>query len=594
MAKTRSTQPSLRTSMGQARALLGGRLTSVAALVVASVLSGFSEATVLAIIAQAAGALVDGAKSVHADIGSVHLSETVGGLLAIAFGLAVVRLVLQIPLSTIPARMSAGVQARLQRDLFGAYTRASWTEQSRDREGQLQELVTNQALQASYVTASATQLVTSGLTLLVLMLSALLLNVVAAVVVVGATVLMFGLLRPLNHFLTRWSRGLPRSDELGKQRWTGRSPCGRDTRLWSSRRPASQHGRLHWLGSGVLIPHADAWATQPRRLPKLYLPSRRGWTCRAERVPRRPRGVAGRSRVVAGTGGGYGLAVQGAYQGLRQSMPFVERVQEAARRYAGSVPVTGDRRLREVRTLTFDNVGFAYTPGRPVLSDISFEVTGGEAIGVVGPSGAGKSTLVQLLLQLRTADRGRYLVNGVAAELFALDDWHARVSYVPQEPRLLHASVADNIRYFRDLDDGAVEEAARLARIDADILSWASGYETIIGPRADAVSGGQQQRICIARALATQPQVLVLDEPTSALDPRSERLLQESLLALRQTITLFVIAHRMSTLSMCDRVMVIVDGKLEAFDTATHLTQQSSYYRTALAIASGSANPLPS
>jgi ABC-type multidrug transport system fused ATPase/permease subunit len=581
--------------MGQARALLGGRLTSVAALVVASVLSGLSEATVLAIIAQVAGALVDGAKRVHADIGSVHLSETVGGLLAIGFGLAVVRLVLQVPLSTIPARMSADVQARLGRDLFGAYTRASWTEQSRDREGQLQELVTNQALQASYVTASATQLVTSGLTLLVLMLSALLLNVVAAVVVVGATVLMFGLLRPLNHFMTRWSRGLSRAQ------MSLASGVGQAARLAEE---------THVFGVA---------AAQRRRMDE-FIGSVRVFSYRTQTLGRLSLGVyqsfiyllvvgglavlsASHAGHVASLGavvlllvraGGYGLAVQGAYQGLRQSMPFVERVQEAARRYAGSVPVTGDRRLREVRTLTFENVGFAYTPGRPVLSDISFEVTGGEAIGVVGPSGAGKSTLVQLLLQLRAADRGRYLVNGVAAELFARDDWHARVSYVPQEPRLLHASVADNIRYFRDLDDGAVEEAAKAARIDADILTWASGYETIIGPRADAVSGGQQQRICIARALATQPQVLVLDEPTSALDPRSESLLQESLLALRQTITLFVIAHRMSTLSMCDRVMVIVDGKLEAFDTATRLRQQSSYYRTALAIASGSADPLPS
>ena len=197
-------------------------------------------------------------------------------------------------------------------------------------------------------------------------------------------------------------------------------------------------------------------------------------------------------------------------------------------------------------------------PGQPVLSDISFEVDRGEAVGVVGPSGAGKLTLVQILLQLRTPETGRYLVNGVPAEQFARDDWHRRVAYVPQEPRLIHASVADNIRYFRSLDDEAVERTGRLARIHDDVLRWSNGYDTIVGPRADAVSGGQQQRICLARALAAQPEVIVLDEPTSSLDPRSEVLIQESLIALKSEVTLFIVAHRMSTLEVCDRVMVIV------------------------------------
>ena len=168
-----------------------------------------------------------------------------------------------------------------------------------------------------------------------------------------------------------------------------------------------------------------------------------------------------------------------------------------------------------------------------MLSDISFEAHGGEAVGVIGPSGAGKSTLVQILLNLRAPDEGRYLINGVPVLQFRQNDWQARVAYVPQEPRLVHASVAENIRYFRDLDDDALVRAARLARIHEDIVSWPSGYETIVGPRADAVSGGQQQRICLARALAAQPEILILDEPTSALDPRSEALIQESLTALQ-------------------------------------------------------------
>ena len=128
---------------------------------------------------------------------------------------------------------------------------------------------------------------------------------------------------------------------------------------------------------------------------------------------------------------------------------------------------------------------------------------------------------------------------------------------MPQEPRLLHASVADNIRYFRDLDHEQVERAAKLARIHEDIISWPHGYETIVGPRVDAVSGGQQQRICLAGRWQAGPQVLVLDEPTSALDPTRSALIQDRCRRCKHELTLFIIAHRMSTLDICDRVMVI-------------------------------------
>jgi ABC-type multidrug transport system fused ATPase/permease subunit len=141
--------------------------------------------------------------------------------------------------------------------------------------------------------------------------------------------------------------------------------------------------------------------------------------------------------------------------------------------------------------------------------------------------------------------------------------------------------VAENIRYFRDLDDDAVVRGAQLARIHEDIVRWPNGYETTVGPRADAVSGGQQQRICLARALAAQPDILVLDEPTSSLDPRSEALIQDSLTALKHHMTLFIIAHRMSTLDICDRVMVVLDGHLDAFDTIALLARTNPYYRAA-------------
>jgi len=575
--------------MSQLRPLFRGQRKRVIFLVVASVLAGFCESAILAAVAQAAGSLVDGGRAVHAVVGPLHVTVTVGTLLLVAFGIAMARLALQVPLSTVPARIAAEVQSRLQRGLFSAYTRASWTEQSQDREGQLQELISNQVIQATVSTLAATGLVTSVLTLVVMVVSALLLNAVAAIAVSVVAVLMFGLLRPLNQLVSRWARA------LSQAQMNLASGIGEATRV-------AQETQVFGVA-----------AAQRRRADEL-VDAARSFLFRTQLLARFTPGVyqcfvyllivGGLAAVtLAHTGhvaslgavvlllvraGGYGQQVQGGYQSLRQAAPYVERVLGAEHRYAASAPIAGDRPLPSVDELVFDRVSFAYASGRPVLSDLSFEIAGGETIGIIGPSGAGKSTVVQILLRLRAPDSGQYAVNGVPAEQYSLDEWHAKVAYVPQEPKLIHASVADNIRYFRDISDAEVERAARLARIHDDVVQWASAYETVIGPRADAVSGGQQQRICIARALAAKPEVLILDEPTSALDPHSESLLQESLVGLKQGLTLVIVAHRMSTLDICDRVIVLADGRLEAFDTAVRLREQNTYYQFASALSGGS------
>jgi ABC-type multidrug transport system fused ATPase/permease subunit len=147
---------------------------------------------------------------------------------------------------------------------------------------------------------------------------------------------------------------------------------------------------------------------------------------------------------------------------------------------------------------------------------------------------------------------------------------------------MLQGTVADNIRFFRSLDDAQVERAARLAHIHDDIAAWPSRYQTLVGQRE--LSGGERQRICLARALAGNPSVLVLDEPTSSLDPRSESLVQESLAQLSDQLTLFIIAHRFSTLRHCDRTIVMRDGRLQAFGPPEELVQTNEFYRKALSL----------
>jgi ABC-type multidrug transport system fused ATPase/permease subunit len=176
-----------------------------------------------------------------------------------------------------------------------------------------------------------------------------------------------------------------------------------------------------------------------------------------------------------------------------------------------------------------------------------------------------------------------YTVNDVPAAWIADADWRRHVAYLPQEAHVMHGAVENNIRFLRDwIDDDAVRRAAEMAHIAHEIETWPDGYRTVIGQRSDAISGGQRQRLCLARALAGNPQLLVLDEPTSALDPTSESLIQESLASLRGRMTMVIVAHRLNTLNLCDRVMVLRGGKLEAFDTLERLNESNAFYRDAI------------
>jgi ABC-type multidrug transport system fused ATPase/permease subunit len=550
--------------------------------VVSSTALGLSEAGVLAVVARAATSLANGSHTVDANLGPFHVHTSLSRFLLAGAAIAFLRLVLVLPVSTLSARITADVQATMLRGLFDNFSRASWSAKAMDLEGHLQELMTNQVTQAVQGAMYATILLTNLFAFLALVAAALVISPLAATIVVAASAVLFTALRPISRTGSRGARDLSAAQLEQAGGVSEATRLAEETQVFGV--TEAQRQRVDGLidrNNALLFRTQFALRLVPTSYQSaVYLLLIAGLAV-IYAVDKNGLASLGAVVLLLVRAGTYGNLAQNAYQVVRQSLPFADRVHAAERRYADAATSEGSGAFASLERLSFGNVSFAYPGGRPVLSDLSFEVERGETIGIIGPSGAGKSTLAQVLLRLREPSDGAYLVNGEPAAELRRTDWASRVSYVPQTPQLYYASVADNIRFFRDLGDEAVEHAARLARIHGDIESWRDGYDTIVGPRAAAVSVGQAQRICLARALASRPEVLLLDEPTSALDPTSERLVGESLIALKGSLTLFLIAHRMSTLDICDRVMVIIDGRLDAFEPYSSLQARSAYYRNA-------------
>jgi ATP-binding cassette subfamily B protein len=213
--------------------------------------------------------------------------------------------------------------------------------------------------------------------------------------------------------------------------------------------------------------------------------------------------------------------------------------------------------------IEFDEVTLSFGRGAAVLERFSFAARAGEVVAIVGPSGSGKSTIADLLLRLLDPDSGEIRVDGVSLRAIKLSDLRRRIALVDQEPCILHASIADNIRYARpDATDEEVRTAARQAALESFILTLPLGLDTIVGERGMALSAGERQRIALARAFLTDPAVLVLDEPTAALDAVTERRVVEGYEAVMRGRTTIVITHRLDVAARADRTIVLGGERL--------------------------------
>ena len=229
--------------------------------------------------------------------------------------------------------------------------------------------------------------------------------------------------------------------------------------------------------------------------------------------------------------------------------------------------------------LKLEQVSFGYDTAQPVLRSVDLSVRAGEVLALVGPSGAGKSTLFSLLLRFNNAQQGRILLDGHDLSRLRARDLRRQVALVPQRTTVFSGSVAEAIRFGRPASDEAVEEAARLANADDFIRALPHGYATQLEERGSNVSGGQLQRIAIARAVLGNPSLLLLDEATSALDAEAEAAVQLGLKQAMAGRTVLVIAHRLATVQEADQIVVLDQGRVVDRGTHDALMQRGGRYR---------------
>lgn len=546
---------------------------------------GFGQALVMVIVTTAVVTAAGGADMLPSSIrlpgSAARLS--LAGALVIAIVLLVVLLGFAILNAFVSGSISMSVLSRMRKNLFSSFAAAGWPTQNKERDGHLQELLITCATQSAVAVQNATLFLASLVSLLGLLISALIINGMVTVIVMASLLGIAVAVRPLSIMARRLSAATAEANLELTTVINQRVNLAQEIIAFDV--PEEMRGRFESVTDRISLLALKSFVIG-RTAPALYregalillLGLLAAFTAYGfAKVAELAAVILILVRALS-----YAQAIQSATQQLHNSLPWTEKAWEKQAVYEAARLSREGASLEGIDTIEMRNVCYSYQPGYPVLKQISFSVIRGESIGIIGPSGSGKSTLVQTLLRLRVPDAGRYLINEREAGDFRNSDWFRRIAYMPQEPRVFGGTVTENIAFFRNgISQDQIERAARLAHIHDDIMTWPLGYQTSLGDRSGFISGGQRQRLVIARALVYDPDLLIFDEPTSALDPVSEALFQATIASLKGEVTLFIVAHRLSTLKLCDRIMVIDTGVVTAIDSPEILARTSHYFQEA-------------
>ena len=583
MASKNNSTPKPGSLLVPLRFVLKGYHRALALVAAAALAGGLAEAVFLVTITRAALAITDGAERVGIVAGWF---VSINQMLLLAVLLVVVRVALAGLSIWQTARVSTSVVARIRGRLSRAYLESSWEVQQNQQTGGLQQFVLGFSGKASGLMSGASGGLVALANLVAMLGLAIAIDPLGAVAMLVAVIVLAVVLRPIRSMVRVRARANNRASIQLATNVSETENMGKELHVFHVQGPARKR-----LEVGI---------AQLRR-------TQRSLSVVASSASTVYSGVAyfaligalfavtyssaaslssiGAALLVMLRSLSYGQALQGSYLAIITNAPGVEDLIEQVDLFESERRRDGGEPVGSVGSVDLDDVSFAYEPGQPVLRDVSFHLDSREVVGIVGPSGGGKSTLVELILGLRDPQEGSIRVDGRDIGQLDKTEWARKVTFVPQAAHLISGSIADNIRFMRDdVTDEQVERAARLAYLHDDIAQFTDGYDRSVGAKGDHLSGGQQQRLCIARALVEQPDVLILDEPTSALDVHSENLIRTTLLELKEHMTVIIIAHRLSTLDICDRIMVIQEGRIVGFDSPDRLEASNAFYREAVAL----------
>lgn len=534
----------------------------VLATVLLSVIASLAEAATIALVAAVALAVV-GDGEPELDLGTIELgAERVTEALWLGAAAVAVVAVARVALAFSSARLSTVGVVQARRVVLGSYLRTSWEVQESERAGHVHELASMHAGRVSQTFHLFASFVVSLVAFTVLTAAALLAAPAAAASMLLLTAMVTISLRPLGRRTRRESANYLMEHNRVVAAVEEATVVTAEVRVFGV--TDAMHARLDEAVTAVARPHMRA------RFTSLVIPGLMGSATMGALVG----GLAVINALAISDPLRLGVAVllllrnmryaQGALSSAQiivEQWAFLEELRDSVARYQSAVPpVRGSTPLDSIETIRMAGVEYVYPNGEPALRGVDLEIRAGDVVGLVGPSGGGKTTLVQVLLGLRAPTAGRVLVSGIDLSEVRSDDWHSLIAYVGQDPRLVSGDVRDNVRFFRSsVSDDDVERAIAAAAL-SDVTSAEMDSRRVVGESGRELSGGQRQRIALARAFAGDAQLIVLDEPTSALDVTSERKIQATLADLPGHVTVVLIAHRPSTLTVCDRLVVMERG----------------------------------